>query len=107
MSETKTTEILIPPYPRDEGPVAYSWIDSDGLIRRPNRRMADLTGLTVEDLEGLSVLDIWAGTTNGQAKMGTLLQRVRESGIVRDEEVELHRTGEPSGWVSATLQGGT
>ncbi|MBT4588670.1 MAG: transporter substrate-binding domain-containing protein [Rhodospirillaceae bacterium] len=89
-------------------PIAFVTCDEeDHAILRYNPAFTSLTRYLDEDVANLTLFDICPDVTedggNGRAKLKLLLERFRENGIVRNEELELERKDGQRIWTNFSI----
>ncbi len=87
----------------ENAPNAYFSIGTDGVIRRCNRRAAELLGCVAAGLVGRAVVELYADTPCGKAKAAQVLERFRAGETVRDEELQMRKADGQTVWVSLTV----
>jgi PAS domain S-box-containing protein len=87
----------------ENAPNAYFSVGVAGHIRQCNRRAAEMTGYTVEELTGMSVLDLYADAPDGRKKAAEALQRFQSGEAIRDEELQMQRADGTTLWISLTV----
>jgi PAS domain S-box-containing protein len=87
----------------DNAPSAYFSVDTDGLIRRCNKRAEELLGYTVEELVGRPVLDLYADTPEGKDMAVTMFERFLAGQTIVDQELQMQRADGRLIWIGLTV----
>ncbi len=88
----------------EEAPNAYFSVGVDGLIKRANRRAAEMLGYSRDELIGRPVFELYADTENGKAKAQGVFQRFLAGEEILDEELEMRRADGNSVWISLSVR---
>jgi PAS domain S-box-containing protein len=88
----------------EEAPNAYFSCGVDGVIKRANRRAAELLGYSREELVGKPVFELYADTPAGKAAARGVFQSFLGGEEVRDQELEAKRADGSSVWVNLSVR---
>jgi PAS domain S-box-containing protein len=88
----------------EQAPVGYLSVGVDGRILSANDRASQLVGFSAEELEGLSVTDLFADSPADKKRDGELFRRSLTGEEVSGLEVELRRIDGRPLWVSLWMR---
>ena len=88
----------------EEAPVGYLSIGGDGRILHVNNRAAQLTGYSAEELEGLSVVNLFAHTTAGKTRHADSFRRFLAGEDLSGLEIEMKRKDGRPLWISLWMK---
>jgi PAS domain S-box-containing protein len=84
----------------EEAPVGYLSVGVDGRILSANRRASQLVGFRPEDLEGLTVTDLFAGTPAAKMRDAESFRKYLSGEELAGLEVEVRRKDGRPLWIS-------
>ena len=87
-----------------EAPFAYFVVDPEGRIELANPRAMELSGYTLGELAGSSVLDLYAPGSQGRTRAAELFDRMLLGEEIRNLEVKLQRADRSVLWGSLSIQ---
>ncbi|MDA8016591.1 MAG: PAS domain S-box protein [Thermoanaerobaculia bacterium] len=87
-----------------EAPFAYFVVDPEGKIELANPRAMELSGYTLGELAGRSVLDLYAPGSQGRTRAAELFDRMLLGEEIRNLEVKLQRADRSVLWGSLSIQ---
>jgi PAS domain S-box-containing protein len=88
----------------EEAPVGYLSIDGEGRILHVNHRAAQLTGYSAQELEALSVVDLFANSSVGQGSAPDSFRRFLAGEDLSGLEVEMRRKDDRPLWISLWMK---
>jgi len=87
----------------ENAPNAYLSVGVDGIVRRCNRRAAELLGYAMEDLVGRPVFELYADTPHGRGKASQLFECFRAGEAAAGEELQMQKADGTPLWISLTV----